>query len=265
MDVVAACFKNAGWPGAMDCFDFSSWCSDIGSYCTSASSRGGKCNKGDAWKSKPPKGGNSPTTSTSVYTCKPTSTSTTSTKKTSSTSSSTTKCPVPTATGICKQPTNNQYGYGPGNPVGDIDLPILTCNDLKDDFSKYPFKLYTDSDSKKCGGYSRPSVPNACADACKAQYDQCQDTYATGCKEKNGVGSSKSGSSGSSSWWPFWKRSAFPGSYFDYIKAPNKRTFGWTDTYTTASSKCTAQYNDCLSQNKGVSAGTKCTSYGTGW
>ncbi|KAK0711071.1 WSC domain-containing protein [Lasiosphaeris hirsuta] len=54
----------------------------------------------------------------------------------------TSQIPIPTPTNICKEPTNAQRGYSPGNPVGDIDLPIVTCNDLASEHAKYPFKLY---------------------------------------------------------------------------------------------------------------------------
>jgi len=265
----------------LDCFDYAGWCDDIDSYCNAGGSKG-KCSKSDCFSKWAPKGGKPATTTTSVYACAPTTTTkgvttkpATTTKAATTTSKSTstssTQCPIPTATGICQQPTSWVWGYGTGNPVGGIELPIVTCNDLKDDFNKgNQFKLYTDSDSSKCGSYPRPSVPNACADACKAQYDNCVATYAEGCKSNSGgssgsSGSGKSTSSSSSSWSSWFKRrGSTTGNYFDWAKAPNKRTY-WTDSYSTASSKCSAQYTDCLSQNKGVSGSGKCGSWGTGW
>ncbi|KAH8884169.1 WSC-domain-containing protein [Thozetella sp. PMI_491] len=234
---VSACFKTAGWPDAMSCFDFSGWCDDVKDYCKGSGSR----SKSDCIKRNPPKGGNSkPVTSTITIPCKTTSTPTP--------SSTSTKCPIPTPTGICTQPSNRQWGYGPGNPVGGIDLAVVTCNDLKDDFYQNPFKLYTESDSSKCSSYSRNKVPSACASACKAQYDQCSATYVKGCQENH----------------LFGRRDT---SYFEYAASgeTKKRTFGWSDSYKTAGNKCQAQYSDCLSVNKDVSGSGKCGSWGNGW
>jgi len=282
---IAACLKNAGFPGAMDCFDFAGWCSDIGNYCSTGRKRT-VFNKKDCFSHKPPKGGKPPTTKTITVPCTTTPTPTPTT---------TTQCPIPTVTNICKQPTSNKDGYGPGNPVGGVELPVVTCNDLRDDFTNNPFKLYTDSDSRRCPGYSRTKVPNACADACKAQYDDCVAVYAEGCKASNG------GSSGASWWdvrsgwgpngfnagkgsggggssggglggilgWLFGKRSAADDkSYFDFAAGPahEKRTFGgWNDNYSSATNKCKTQYNDCLSENKKVTIDKKCTKWGSGW
>lgn len=139
------------------------------------------------------------------------------------------------------------WGYGPGNPVGGVELPVVTCNDLKDDWPTNPFKLYTDSDSKKCGGYPRNKLPDACNDACQAQYDDCVDVYAQGCKSK--------------------KRR--DNSYFE-VKAASedekaKRWYGWTDNYSTAVTKCQAQLADCKAENKQAAAGSKCYAWGAGW
>ncbi len=122
----------------MNCFDFSGWCKNVGSYCN-----GGGKSKSDCFNKNPPSGGSKPTTSTITIPCKATST-------TVKPSSTTTKCPIPTPTGICTQPSDSHWGYSPGNPVGGIDLPSLTCNDLKNDWYQNPFKLYTDPDSSKC-------------------------------------------------------------------------------------------------------------------
>lgn len=264
---IAACFKSAGFPDSMDCFNYGSWCSSIGDYCSTSPSKGKDYGKKDCFSRKPPTGGKPPTTKTITVPCGPTTTAKTTTKttttaKTSTTTTSTSKCPIPTVTNICKQPTNNQYGYKPGNPVGGIDLPVVTCNDLKSDFSQKPFKLYTDGDSSKCGSYTRPQAPNACADACKVQYDQCTATYAQGCKS----GGANAG------YWDKW----FPGSSKPRHRAARdalepvsevleKRTFGWNSDYNGALNKCKAQYGDCLNQNKGVNVNGKCGSWGSGW
>ncbi|KAL8359860.1 hypothetical protein RB598_008289 [Gaeumannomyces tritici] len=156
---VAACFKQAGWPGAAECFGFQ-----------------------QCWKDN----------------------------------------------------------YGPGNPVGGIELPVVTCNDIKREHqSGKQWKLYTDSDSSKCPGYSHGGVPNACQDACKEQYDDCVKVYAEGCKAKD---SNKGGWGGSPNGWP-WKRSIAG------------RTVSFPDSWSTANNKCRSQYNDCLAVNKGVNSG----------
>ncbi len=237
----------------MSCFSYAGWCKDIGSYCSGVPT-GGKCSKSDCFGKKPPQGGSAPVTTTTVYPCQAT------TATSAPTSSSTTsKCPIPTATNICTQPYSRQYGYGPGNSVGGIDLPIVTCNDVQPDYEAgNQLKLYTNKDTSKCSTYRRPQCSNACADACKSQFDQCSATYAQGCK---------SNSNGKPKWYA--ARAVAAGAadktYFDFASSPNKRFFGWTDTWTTASNKCQAQYNDCLSQNKYTNAFSKCARYGSGW
>jgi hypothetical protein len=267
----------------MKCFDFSDWCSGIKDYCSTTPSKVKNYGKNNCYSSKPPKG--SPTTTKTVAVpCATTATTSkpATTTKPATSSTTTTKCPIPTVTNICKQPTNGQYGYDAENPVGDIELPVVTCNDLKSEFGQKPFKLYTDSDSTKCGGYPRPQVPNACADACKAQYDQCTDTYAQGCKTPaqgggggpggngNWGGSGGGGYGGGGSYWDNWFGNR-PGhraarSELKPVGDVKKRTgFGWSDNYNNAVNKCKAQYNDCLSINKGINVSGKCGSFGSGW
>ena len=267
---VADCFTNAGFPDNMKCFDFAQWCKNIDSYC-SAPPRG-KCSKSDCFSRNPPKAGQGyPTTSTITVPCKPTSSKAAPTTS----STTTTTCPIPTATIICKQPPSRQYGYGPGNPVGGIELPVVTCNDIKQDYNAgNQFKLYTSKDSSKCGSYRRTQCSNACADACKSQYDQCSATYAQGCKaNSNGGGGHPSGGYGSGGYGSGGKfkwmahRDASPANYFDFAaSSPAKRNWGgWTDNWSTASNKCYTQYKDCLSENQYVSVNGKCGSYGSGW
>ncbi len=234
----------------MNCFDFHGWCNNVGSYCKA----GGK-SKSDCVGKNPPSGGNKPITSTITIPCKTTSVYT-------PPATTSTKCPIPTPTGICTQPSSYQWGYAPGSPVGGIELPCVTCNDLKSEFNANPFKLYTDADSSKCSGFPRGGVPNACAAACKTQYNQCVGTYAQGCKNNSNNGSGN----GFLAWLSglFHKREA---SYFDYANAPEskKRGLQWTDTYNTANSKCSQQYTDCLNANKYTSGNGKCGSWGNGW
>lgn len=234
----AACFAGAGWPDAMDCFGFLDWCGSVQAYCGS-SCKGSKCGKSDCLaKNPPPKGGQPSSTSTSVYPC-PTTTVTTSKASSSSTSTPVTSYPVPTPTGACKQPTNAWYNYAPGSPVGGIALPAMTCNNLAAQHAAGAvLKLYTDSDSRKCAAYPRSGCGAACADACRAQYDQCQGTYAAGCLVDGWAGGQSYGGSGD--------------------------RFG-LESYDSASTRCMQQYLDCLSVNLGISAGGKCVKFGDGW
>ncbi|TLD23076.1 hypothetical protein PspLS_07277 [Pyricularia sp. CBS 133598] len=235
----AACFKNAGFPGALKCFEFALWCGACGDYCSKAPKN--KCSKQDWFKQKPPAWGpGKPSTTTITAPCEPTATTPIKTQTTPATTS--TKCPVPpTATNICKQPTSTWHGYKPGKPVGGIELPMVTCNDLKDDWhSGRPWKLYTDVDSRKCMSYPHLAVPNACRDACKEQYDECKETYAEGCRQ-----SSENPGFSFNLGWPF-KRSLAG------------RTLGWIDTWKSAMDKCHAQYSDCLVVNKFAAAKGGC-------
>ncbi|TLS29690.1 hypothetical protein PpBr36_00474 [Pyricularia pennisetigena] len=243
---IAACFKYAGFPGALKCFEFAAWCGACGDYCNKTPKN--KCSKQDWFKQKPPAWGpGEPSTTTITAPCEPSVTKPTKTQTTPATTS--TKCPVPpTATNICKQPTNIWHGYKPGKPVGGIELPMVTCNDLKDDWhSGRPWKMYTDVDSRKCMSYPHPAVPNACRDACKEQYDDCKDTYAEGCRQMT-----ENPGFGFDLGWPF-KRSLAG------------RTLGWTDTWKSATDKCHAQYADCLAVNKDAAAKGKCHAWGSGW
>ncbi|KAL2074513.1 hypothetical protein VTL71DRAFT_8291 [Oculimacula yallundae] len=224
---VASCFLNAGFPASMDCFEFSSWCSSISSYCGNYCP-GNNCSK-EGCKSKYPPSGPSPpppTVSTTVYPC-PAASAKPST--TSSTASSTTAIPIPTETNICKQPHNPSKGYSSSAPVGNIELPCLTCNNIYSDYKAgYPFKLYTSSQSKNCpsyprGGYNGPT--QACKDACDSQYRSCVDTYAQGCR--------------------------------------NNRRGG--DNYDSATGKCKNQWYDCYSANSNVQPGPRCNSWNSGW
>ncbi|KAI0460679.1 WSC domain-containing protein [Xylaria acuta] len=218
-----SCFLKAGFPDALHCFEYADWCAKLDVYCLTKC-LGGACDGKSAFiKKSPPKGGGSPTTQTSTYPC-PTTITTTKTKTTTTTPYPTSSCPVPTPTGICTQPTNKKYGYGPGKPVGGIELPIVTCNNIKNDWNAgNVFKLYTDKDSHKCPSYTRPKCPSACADACKTQFQQCESVYTEGCK-----------------------------------------TGSFTQHYNDADAACKAQYNDCLSVNKNVKGTGHCTTWSAG-
>ncbi|KAK3990553.1 WSC domain-containing protein [Cladorrhinum sp. PSN332] len=233
---VASCFKQAGFPEVLECFNFGAWCSDVDKYCrsTPGGSKGGFCGRNPPKHPNPPKG----VTSTITVPCA----APTSTKP----ATTTTQAPIPTPTNICKQPSNSKHGYGPGKPVAGIELPVVTCNDLADQFNAgYPFKLYNQPISRNCKKYTRSGCTNACADACKEQYEDCIDVYAESCrKNKNKPRSAKFAS--------------------DSLSEVEKRTFGWgwTDNYSNAVNKCKAQYSDCLSVNKYVTVSGKCPKFG---
>ncbi|KFA78018.1 hypothetical protein S40288_05246 [Stachybotrys chartarum IBT 40288] len=260
---VTSCFKYAGFPGALECLEFSKWCGKIQSFCKSDDCKRGrgkgkrtfsnkKCSKKSCFDKFTPKNPNPPKPpTTSVFPCPPATTVVTSTVV------PTTAAPEPT--NICKQPTNSKHDYAPGNPVGGIELPLVGCNDIKQDFFSNPFKLYTEQDSRRCRAYTRPKCANACADACQEQYEECKETYVESCNPKH-----------KGQWW--WKKR-------DVSETLDRRTFGlWSnllgnllgnkndgkDTPSKANERCTAQYKDCLAQNKFVNADNRCKAWGSG-
>ncbi|KAJ4010351.1 hypothetical protein NW752_005026 [Fusarium irregulare] len=247
---IASCFQNAGWPGVLNCFDFSKWCDGLQGYCASTCSRGRNCNKAGCFNNNAPSGGNNVKTTTSVYPCAATSTSTTA-------SSASTSC-APQPTNICSQPSSRIWGYGPGNPVGGIELPLVACNDLKSDFSQNPFKLYTDTNSNSCSSYRRNQQSSACADACKTQYTACLNTYVQSCKKLN-TRSEGSNYFDKRSHSHFHKR-ALEKSGIE----PRWFNFFGNDQWQTAQTKCGIQYTDCLSENRNVYFSNRCQNFGTG-
>ncbi|KAF4983339.1 hypothetical protein FZEAL_1231 [Fusarium zealandicum] len=244
---IAACFQGAGWPGVLDCFNFSKWCDGVQGYCASTCSRGRNCNKHSCLKSNQPQGGNSVQTTTSIFPCAATSAS-----STVPPASATSVAPLPS--NICQQASSRWFNYGPGNPVAGIEMPLVGCNDLKSDFSQKPFKLYTDASSNSCKSYQRTQQQqnNACADACKTQYDQCNNVYVQSCKKLNG-GNSKRGHS------HFHKR-ALEKSGIE----PRWFNFFGNDGWQSAQTKCAVQYQDCLNENAQVNAASRCQKWGSG-
>ncbi|KAK5627899.1 hypothetical protein RRF57_003614 [Xylaria bambusicola] len=213
-----SCFLKAGLPGALSCFKYKEWCVALDLYCVTKCI-GKYCDKAGFIEKSPPYG-LPPTTSTSTYPC-PTTVTTTTKTTTTPPPYPTDDCPPPNPTGICIQPTNKWFGYGPGKPVGGIELPVVTCNNIWGDWKNGNiFKLYTDKDSKKCPSYPVYQFPNACADACKSQYEQCEDVYAESCKM----------------------------GYKTY-------------SYKDAEAACEAQYKDCLTVNKWVKDNGHCTTW----
>jgi len=227
----------------LKCFEFGDWCNSVSKYC-SKSCPGKNCGISACKKNNPPAGYPStpqPSVSTTVYPCatKPATTS----RPVTSTSSD---CvPVPTEVNICKQPHNPSKGYTSQNPVGDIELPCLTCNNWKTDFNRgYAFKLYTEANTKNCKSYGRggkQGPTQACKDACDAQYSACTSTYAEGCKD-NDKNKPKLK-------YSFFKRNRYDGG----------------DNFDKAAKKCKDQRTDCYSANSGVSVGNRCGSFNGGW
>lgn len=260
---LTSCFKTAGWPGVEQCFEFGKWCIQVGQFCSGssecASSSTGKCNKKGCWNKYKPINVKPPTTTTKTTACPTTMVATT----TTAAQTTSTACP-PEPTNICKQPTSDRWGYGPDRPVAGIPLPLVGCNDIKSDFTRNPFKFYTDADSRKCHSFSWNQRPNVCADACEEQYDECKDTYVRGCDRRRSVLEVDAGLESrdaleertysrdecaawdSKSEW--WRKGS------DLIKCWGKGA----NTHNAAGSRCKAQYIDCLAVNKKVNPGDAC-------
>jgi hypothetical protein len=153
--------------------------------------------------------------------------------------------------------TLHVLGYDAENPVGGIELPLVTCNNLENEWkSGKVFKLYTDNESKNCRSYKRPDCKSACQDACQAQFDECKDIYAEGCKTKGKVNGKIFGGFG---WWKQRR------SYFEAAEV-EKRTFNrFNSEYNDAVNACKAQYNDCVDENKGVKDNGQCKTFAGDW
>lgn len=268
---VASCFKTAGWPAAIQCFEFSKWCVDIKDYCSS-SCRGSKCGKTDCWNKNKPSGTLGSTTTT-VFPCP-----TTSTMKTTTAKPTTTVCP-PAPTNICTQPTNSKYGYSPEEPVAGIELPVVSCNDIKDDWSKNPFKLYTSSNSRNCPSFSWNHRPNVCQDACEEQYEDCKETYVNSCGNLSWKNNHHRRAAGETveqferRTWNSHKGGKDDNDYSscavsdtsrEWCKSGSDAVKCWgrgANNANSASNRCKAQYKDCLAVNKKVNPGNQCKSW----
>ncbi|KAF7949209.1 hypothetical protein EAE96_008376 [Botrytis aclada] len=182
---LTSCLLSAGFPGSLQCLQFSSWCQEIESYCGSYCP-GSSCSNTGCRSRHPPAGYTPPVVSvkTSVYAC-PTTIQTSTSKPTSTTSIA----PLPTCNNICVQPNNPSQGYSSYSPVGSIPIPCYTCNNLQPDYnSGYPFKLYKARTSEDSPSYQRPNCGQGCQDACDAQYESCVGNYAQGCGYGGGEG-----------------------------------------------------------------------------
>ena len=271
-----SCFAKAGFPHVIDCFKFTKWCIAVKAHCVTDCVLQKGCGKRECWDKNKPGPGTPPSTSTSVYPCPPSTTL----KPTTTTKPPVTTSCAPEPTNVCTQPTNDKWGYGPGKPVGGIPLPAVCCNDIKDDFNKNPFKLYNDPDSKKCPSFPWPSRPNVCQDACKEQYEDCRNTYVTGCKtlgRKRSIGlSAREAEATSAQDVEFerrWLLSWSSGDQASCSSTGNAGSWGgkgsdspscWGkggNTPDKALQRCKAQYDDCMVVNKKVDPGDKCRTW----
>ncbi|TEY80413.1 hypothetical protein BOTCAL_0038g00110 [Botryotinia calthae] len=182
---LTSCLLSAGFPGSLQCLQFSTWCQEVESYCGNYCP-GSSCSNNGCKSRHPPAGYTPPVISvkTSIYTC-----STTIQTSISKPTSTTSITPLPTCNNICAQPNNPSQGYSSYSPVGLIPIPCYTCNNLQPDYnSGYPFKLYTAKTSENSPRYQRPDCGQGCQDACDAQYESCVGTYAQGCGYGGGGG-----------------------------------------------------------------------------
>jgi hypothetical protein len=221
----ASCFLHAGYPGSIDCFNYSKWCKSISSYCDDKCP-GKFCSLEDCKSQLPPFKGLPP-----LHTVRTTHTPYTFLAEAKATPVVAT-VPVPTCSNICMPPNNPSRGYSASSPVGEIALPCLTCNNMETDFnSGHHFKLYTNSSSADCPAYSSSGTDGpikGCKDACDAQYKACLDNYAVGCKEGK------------------WEGNV-------------------TDTYQQATDRCHDQWVDCLVANEKVPGNNRCIMFNSGW
>lgn len=61
----------------------------------------------------------------------------------------------------------------PSQPVTNPSSPLFPLGSV--------LKLYDEKDSLQCKKYKKEQLPEACKEACQAQYSHCMDTYARGC------------------------------------------------------------------------------------
>ena len=265
---VVSCFKYAGWPNTIDCFDFQRWCGKVEAYCSSDCTRS-SCGKVDCFDKINPCNGNCncPTVETSVYPCLA---ATTMTQATATPDAPVTSCP-PEPTNICTQATNNMLGYGPDKPVGGIAMPVVSCNDQRDDFNGKPFKFYTDANSYDCPSFAWQQRPNVCKDACNEQYQQCRDTYVNSCGKLGWKGTFHKRLAGESDeqlerrWAESSTAScAVSGNALSWAADGADAVSCWGfggNTPEQAEIRCKAQWSDCLVSNKGVNPGDMCSQY----
>ncbi|KAK8012574.1 hypothetical protein PG991_009949, partial [Apiospora marii] len=264
--MVPGCFKNAGWPSCMNCFDFHEWCNTIKYYCKKKSYYGSEFGKDHCFHNYPPVDCPPHTTTTTTYPCK-------STPPAPPSPPQPPPCP-PTPTGYCRQPANDKYGYSEQKPVGNIHLPILNCNNLESQHRGGDIlKLYTHQDSSKCSAWKRQHAPDACEAACKEQYTQCKGTYARGCKSNGKDDKNNEYGKGYPGHHDKGKGGGYggdgKGTYFEYAadaghaSALEARTHErWSQDGQKADEACTQQYRECVALNRDfVFPKEKCNTY----
>ncbi|KAK6834520.1 wsc domain-containing protein [Apiospora arundinis] len=274
---VLGCFKVAGWPNAMDCFNFHEWCNTIKYYCKKKNYYGEEFGKEHCYHNYPPVGYPPHSTTTSTY-----------------------------------PPSNDKYGYNEQKPYGNIHLPVLDCNNLESEHRAGDIlKLYSHQDSSNCSSWKRQHCPDACEAACKQQYDSCKNTYARGCHNdgkdehnneygkgypghrkhhgggpgkgpgkhpgKGGYGGGKGGHGGGKGGGGhhggdggYGGGKSGKGGYFEYaadaghVAALEARTHErWKTDGNHAEEGCTQQYRECVAINRDVKLPKdKCTKYG---
>ncbi|KJZ74107.1 hypothetical protein HIM_06556 [Hirsutella minnesotensis 3608] len=300
---VASCFKYAGWPHSMDCFDFQRWCGDVQQYCqTCNGGNNGACGKDDCWKRNKPSFGTPPVKTTSVIPCSAASPSAGPAKRPQKSASpanpvkpakpadsvkpaksaepakpakpSKTACSA-APTNICKQPKSQQWGYGPGKPVAGIPMPVVGCNDVKEDWQSNPYKLYTEPKSSKCPSFKWPQRSNPCMDSCRAQLQHCRDTYVNSAKRLGSRTGYRKRDDGDadidllrrSLWTGNTDSCAASGNPYSWSKSGSDapKCWGWGgNTADLALQRCKAQYSDCVAVNKKVRPGSQCKSWCSG-
>lgn len=62
--------------------------------------------------------------------------------------------------------------------------PCVGCNDVQNQRSQFPFKLFNNKNLSQCPKYQHSQPKNACQDACKTQYQWCLN-YSEQCR-RNG-------------------------------------------------------------------------------
>ncbi|KAF3355658.1 hypothetical protein VdG1_03950 [Verticillium dahliae VDG1] len=264
-----ACLKFAGWPAALECADYKKWCKDAKLFCRrSCTSKSRNCSKAGHHAENPPRGGDNKDPVTKTVPC-------------DEATGTMTPGTVPEPTNLCVQPHNPGRGYTTEDPVGDIDLPVVTCNNNEADHKRgNPFKQYDHSNWGHCPSYKRGDVPKACKHACKQQYERCRGVYA---KSRDTRKDRKDDDDDDD------KKHKHKGKHEDKEhgdrkhggkkgKKHERRSTGGgggelsagtiahpKDEYHTALRQCKDQYEDCRKVNADIKGDDKCARFGGPW
>ncbi|KAG7123841.1 putative fungistatic metabolite like protein [Verticillium longisporum] len=264
-----ACLKFAGWPAALECANYKQWCKDAKLFCRrSCTSKSRNCSKAGHHAENPPRGGDNKDPVTKTVPC-------------DEATGTMTPGTIPEPTNLCVQPHNPGRGYTIEDPVGDIDLPVVTCNNNEADHKRgNPFKQYDHSNWGHCPSYKRGDVPKACKDACKQQYERCRGVYA---KSRDTRKDRKDDDDDDDD-----KKHKHKGKHEDKEhgdrkhggkkgKKHERRSTGGggelsagtiahpKDEYHTALRQCKDQYEDCRKVNADIKGDDKCARFGGPW